>query len=96
MMSPNEIIAVVCAFRDGLAIESRYLNCEGISLGQWSDASDLDLWNFQRLEYRVKVPKREFWIVFTPDGRHLLHHVRQDIEALGSGYTQAMFREVLD
>lgn len=60
-MTPDEIIEVVQAHKEGKAIESRIKDDKGYSL--WFVTTE-PCWNFGTHEYRIAKPKpREFWMV---------------------------------
>lgn len=68
-MSPDEMIAVIAAHRDGKRIEMRDNN--PTHERQWVDACPALLWNFSNWEYRIKPepPKpREWWALVEPNG----------------------------
>lgn len=54
MNTPDEIIAVVQAFKDGKQIQARYRNEEWVDLCA-------PTWEFSRLEYRVKPESKRRW-----------------------------------
>lgn len=61
MMTPDEIIAIVQAHKDGRVIQSRLIsNVER----PWHDCNPL--WAFDRCEYRVKPEPRDLWIDVYP------------------------------
>lgn len=55
-MTPDEIIAVVTAYKDGNQIEKRR-----VGKALW-EPSTRPSWDFANFQYRVKKTPREFWI----------------------------------
>ncbi len=66
-MTPDEIIKVVQAYKDGKKIQSRYKYA-----GPWAD-NGLPEWNFQHTEYRVKPePRAIYKAEFKENGKPVL------------------------
>lgn len=60
-MTPDQIIEVVTAFKNGKKIECRNKVC-----GTWVDATPD--WNFYHYDYRVKPEPMELWVNVYEDG----------------------------
>ncbi len=60
-MTPDQIIEVVTAFKNGKKIECRNKVC-----GTWVDATPD--WNFYHYDYRVKPEPMELWVNVYDDG----------------------------
>ena len=58
-MSPDEIIAVVQAYKEGKTIQAR----PKFSAGSWTDVI-APQWNFPEHKYRVKTEPKEIWVNF--------------------------------
>lgn len=91
-MTPDQIIEVVTAFKNGKKIESR-----NKVIGGWTD-SNPD-WNFFCFDYRVKPEPIELWVnVYNPPFYNVaysskekaLHHASQDCVRKA-----VLFREVI-
>ena len=92
-MTHDEIIAVVAAHRDGVAIQCASLN----ELDVWRDLVGNPVWNFSSTRYREKPepPKpREWWIERIPGGETNLWTSRQSA-VIGRAQEIIHVREVL-
>lgn len=94
-MTPDQIIEVVTAFKNGKKIESR-----NKVIGGWTD-SNPD-WNFFCFDYRVKPEPIELWVNEFVDGRWSSHPTKKDALTASSLYNQSalarkavLFREVI-
>ena len=79
-MTPDQIIEVVTAFKNGKKIQYRHKHDKHAI---WRDCSSNIAWQFWDVDYRVKPEPMELWVNVFEDGS-------------GLGYTKAvLFREVI-
>lgn len=69
-MTPDQIIEVVTAFKNGKKIESR-----NKVIGGWTD-SNPD-WNFFCFDYRVKPEPMELWVNVYESGDHYVYTAKE-------------------
>lgn len=87
MMTPDEMIAVLEAFKEGKAIQ-------GVSGDRWFDIQGTPIWNFRNYSYRVKPAEpRELWVSVSRQEIRTFEPEPGDDEDDGSF---ALFREVLE
>ena len=77
MMTPDEMIAVIQAHKEGKKLECRSADLSG---GKWHPVLEPSF-NFKLVEYRVKPEPREFWLAYHDLGRDVIHGVFLDNEA---------------
>jgi hypothetical protein len=98
-MSPNEMIAVIQAHKDGKRLQYR-LQDSGLG-GPWKDTPDDPMFAFNVSDYRVKPepPKpREWWICYDHDPGEsgaIICSVRQNEPLRSTIRKQVHVREVL-
>ncbi len=75
-MTPDEMIEVITAFKEGKTIQVKSFDC------QWVDCSgNKPNWNFGERKYRVKPEPREFYLALNSNGsvRHACRYHAQSI-----------------
>ena len=95
-MTPDQIIEVVTAFKNGKKIEY-YVKISR----QWEEITDPS-WNFALVDYRVKPEPMELWVNEFVDGRWSSYPTKKDALTASSLYNQSalarkavLFREVI-
>ncbi len=76
-MTPDEMIDVIQAAKDGERIEARL---DVHDNEQWRNSDD-PVWNFARYEYRRKPKPREWWANEYGNGRPCMHGTLRDANA---------------
>lgn len=90
-MTPDQIIEVVTAFKNGKKIECRNKVC-----GTWVDATPD--WNFYHYDYRVKPEPMELWVNVYDDGSGMGYTNKASaLNRAGMYFARkaALFREVI-
>ena len=78
-MTPQEIIDVVTAFRDGKAIECIFkIGSDPI----WGSLSPQHEFDFSRFNYRVKPKPMELWVNIYPDEKLTFYLSREEADKL--------------
>lgn len=93
-MTPDQIIEVVTAFKNGKKIESKF---KDYSEAVWNDAPN-PYWDFSDKDYRVKPEPMELWVNVYDDGFGLGY--ANEVSALNRAGTYfarkaVLFREVI-
>ena len=94
-MTPDQIIEVVTAFKNGKKIEAHHK-----IMGDWHVA--VPAWDFHQFNYRVKPEPMELWVNEMVDGRWYSYPTKKDALKASSLYNQSafarkavLFREVI-
>lgn len=78
MMTPDEIIEVVTAFKACQPVQSKPITCVSV-ITAWADDPS-PTWNFGLREYRVKFEPLELWVNLYNDGSGLAFASKRDAE----------------
>lgn len=69
-MTPDQIIEVVTAFKNGKKIEARHK-----IMGDWHVA--IPAWDFHQFDYRVKPEPMELWVNVYESGDHYVYTAKE-------------------
>ena len=92
-MTPDQIIEVVTAFKNGKKIEARHK-----AMGDWHVA--VPAWDFHQFDYRVKPEPMELWVNVYEDGSigtfsDVRDAIRIGIKCKDTVRRAVLFREVI-
>ncbi len=94
--TPDEIIALMQAFKDGKKIICRYIGSSLCIPTIWMPAQEPPLWNFAQHRYEVKKEPLELYAVFDSEGKVLSASGTKERFDTWIGHKIVRMREVIE